>query len=247
MVVESVKTYEGWYVLHDFYTINWEKWENATKDSKEEAVTDFQHLLTSWQEVADNNEGGHAVYSVVGQKADLLFMIMRPTMKELNQAEIAFNRSALGKFTKKSGSFVSIVEKSSYTQNYDNPYEDPEMRKKLFPQIPKEEYICFYPMSKLRGETYNWFQLPKEERGNMMFEHIKTAKPYTEDVKRIITGATGLDDYEWGVSLFCNDPLQFKKLIYNTRFDEVSAHYGIFGSFYVGYRLEAKDMEDYFA
>src|SRR5699024_11772126 len=69
-------------------------------------------------------------------------------------------------------------------------------------------------------------------------------KPFTADVKRIITGSTGLDDYEWGVSLFCHDPLQFKKLIYETRFDEVSARYGIFGTFYIGHRLEDADMED---
>ncbi|MDY0397024.1 chlorite dismutase family protein [Virgibacillus halophilus] len=99
-------------------------------------------------------------------------------------------------------------------------------------------------MSKLRGEINNWFTLEKNDRGRMMFDHIKTAKPFTEKVKRIITGAIGLDDYEWGVSLFCNDPLQFKKLIYDTRFDEVSAKYGIFGSFL--HRPSASSREDQF-
>lgn len=247
MIVETVTTYDGWYALHDFRTIDWTKWDNATNAIKQQAITEFHELLASWQDKADNKEGSHAVYSIISQKADLMFMFLRPTMKELNKAELAFSKSLLGQFTKPNYSFLSIIEKSSYTQQYDNPYEDPEMRKKLFPQIPKDDYICFYPMSKLRGETFNWFQLPKDERGKLMFEHIKTAKPFTKDVKRIVTGAMGLDDYEWGVSLFCNDPLQFKKLIYDTRFDEVSAKYGIFGSFYIGHRLEASDITEYFA
>ncbi|GGK08424.1 putative heme-dependent peroxidase YwfI [Lentibacillus kapialis] len=246
MIVEPVKTHEGWYVLHDFRTIDWEKWENASGDIKEKTLKQFQELLGSWQETTDANYGDYAMFSIIGQKADILFMFMRPTMKELNQEERAFSRSLLGQFTKPAYSFVSIVEKSSYTVDYDNPYDDPEMRKKLFPLIPKDAYICFYPMSKLRGEIYNWFQMPREDRKRLMYEHIETAKPYTETVRRIITGATGLDDYEWGVSLFCDDPLQFKKLIYGTRFDEVSARYGVFGSFLVGYRLEPADIYDYF-
>ncbi|HLR09346.1 MAG TPA: hydrogen peroxide-dependent heme synthase [Bacillota bacterium] len=247
MTVEAVKTYEGWYALHDFRTIDWKRWQEAHGDVKEKALAEFRELLSSWQKVTDAGRGDHAVYSVVGQKADLLLMILRPTMKEINQVELMFNKSTLGTFTKASGSFVSIVEKSSYTKDYDNPFDDPEMRKKLFPQIPTDDYICFYPMSKMRGETYNWYQLPKEDRKHLMFDHIKTAKPFTADVKRIITGSTGLDDYEWGVSLFCHDPLQFKKLIYETRFDEVSARYGIFGTFYIGHRLEDADMDEYFA
>lgn len=246
MRVETVTTYDGWYALHDFRTMDWAKWAGASAKVKEQALLEFQSLLGSWQETAGAEEGSHAVYSIVGQKADLMFMLLRPTMKELNKAELAFSKSLLGQYTKPNYSFVSIIEKSSYTKQYDNPYEDPEMRQKLFTQIPMDDYICFYPMSKLRGETYNWFQLPKEDRGNLMFEHIETAKPFTKEVKRIVTGAMGLDDYEWGVSLFCEDPLQFKKLIYDTRFDEVSAKYGIFGSFYIGYRLEQEDMATYF-
>src|SRR5699024_12606139 len=118
---------------------------------------------------------------------------------------------------------------------------------KLYTKSPTGGYICFYTMSKIRGETYSRYQLRKEDRKHLMFDHIKKAKQFTGDVKRIITGSTGLDDYECGVSLFCHDPLQFKKLIYETRFDEVSARYGIFGTFYIGHRLEDADMDEYFA
>jgi len=174
-------------------------------------------------------------------------MFLRPEMKDLNELENAFNKTAIAHYMKPAYSFVSIIEKSSYTKPEIDPYKNPEMLKKLYPTIPDSEYVCFYPMSKLRGETNNWFTLEKEAHGKMMFDHIKTAKPFTEEIKRIITGSIGLDDYEWGVTLFCDDPLQFKKLIYDTRFDEVSAKYGIFGSFYIGNLLSANKIDRYFS
>lgn len=246
-MVETVKTYDGWYALHDCRTINWEKWELASETERSKALQEFHTLLEKWQQVEDKHEGSHQLYSIVGQKADLMFLFLRPEMKDLNAVKNAFNKTTLAHFTKPAYSFISIIEKSSYTKPEINPYENPDMLKKLHPIIPTSDYICFYPMSKLRGETNNWFTLEKEERGRLMFDHIKTAKLFSEDVKRIITGAMGLDDYEWGVSLFCDNPLQFKKLIYDTRFDEVSAKYGVFGSFYIGNLLQPKEINHYFA
>lgn len=244
---KTVETFDGWYALHDFRTINWEKWQQATESDRQSALDEFNALLTKWQQIEDDKQGSHALYSIVGQKADIMFMILRPTMKDLNKLENEFNKSALAHFTEPAYSYVSVIEKSSYSKLKVNPYEDPAMRAKLYPTIPKTEYICFYPMSKLRGEINNWFMTSKEERGRMMFEHIATSKPYTEEVKRIITGSIGFDDYEWGVSLFCDDVLKFKKLIYDTRFDEVSAKYAIFGSFFIGNYLPKEDVNSFFA
>lgn len=246
-MVESVETYDGWYALHDFRNMNWEKWEQTTEDERKVALEEFRMLLNKWQLVENNKQGSHAIYSIVGQKADIMLMILRPAMKDLNKLENEFNKTALANYMLPSYSYVSVIEKSSYTKPVINPYEDPVMQSKLFPNIPKTDYVCFYPMSKLRGETDNWYTLPKEERGRMMFEHIATSKPYTEDVKRIVTGSIGLDDYEWGVTLFCDDALQFKKLIYETRFDEVSAKYAIFGSFYIGNYLPPESLNLYFS
>ncbi len=246
-MVETVETYDGWYSLHDFRTIDWEKWQAATDTDREKALHEFHTLLDNWQKTEDNKEGSHQLFSIVGQKADIMFMFLRPEMKDLNELENAFNKTAIAHYMKPAYSFVSIIEKSSYTKPEIDPYKNPEMLKKLYPTIPDSEYVCFYPMSKLRGETNNWFTLEKEARGKMMFDHIKTAKPFTEEIKRIITGSIGLDDYEWGVTLFCDDPLQFKKLIYDTRFDEVSAKYGIFGSFYIGNLLPANKIDRYFS
>jgi chlorite dismutase len=243
---QAMQTVEGWYCLHDFRTMDWAKWKSVSAAVREKALSEFSNLLNKWEKIEDNHNGSHTVYTVVGQKADLLFMILRPTMKELNEVETEFNKTILADFTKPAYSYVSVIEKSSYSPMAANPYEDSAMRAKLYPVIPKKEYVCFYPMSKLRGDQTNWFMLPKEERKRLMFEHIDTGRPYTEQVKRIITGSVGFDDYEWGVSLFCDDALQFKKLIYATRFDEVSAVYGIFGSFYIGNLLTMERMNQFF-
>ncbi|WML44876.1 hydrogen peroxide-dependent heme synthase [Neobacillus sp. PS3-40] len=243
---QAMKTIEGWYCLHDFRTIDWTKWKTVSSGQREQALHEFKSLLKKWEMIESNNKGSHSVYTVVGQKADLLFMILRPTMKELNEVETEFNKTILADFTVPAYSYISVIEKSSYSQMAENPFEDPAMLAKLHPTIPKNEYLCFYPMSKLRAEKTNWFMLPVEERKRLMFEHIGTGKPYNEQVKRIITGSIGFDDYEWGVTLFSDDALQFKKLIYDTRFDEVSAVYGIFGSFFIGNLLKQDRINQFF-
>jgi chlorite dismutase len=225
---------------------DWTKWKFATERQREQALVEFKSLLSKWELTEENKQGSHSVYTVVGQKADLMFMVLRPTMKDLNEVETEFNKTLLADYTKPAHSYVSVIEKSSYSKMATNPFEDPAMLAKLYPTIPKNDYVCFYPMSKLRGESTNWYMLPVEDRGKLMFEHIDTGRPYSEQVKRIITGSTGFDDYEWGVTLFSDDALQFKKLIYETRFDEVSAVYGIFGSFFIGNLLKQARINQFF-
>jgi hydrogen peroxide-dependent heme synthase len=106
----------------------------------------------------------------------------------------------------------------------------------LFPEIPKHKYICFYPMDRRRGEDKNWYTLPMEERARQMNEHGLVGRRYAGEVRQIISGSIGFDDWEWGVDLFADEPLVFKKLIYEMRFDQVSAVYAQFGMFYVGVR-----------
>jgi chlorite dismutase len=116
------------------------------------------------------------------------------------------------------------------------------MSTRLFPEIPKSKYICFYPMDRKRGELKNWYEVSLAERQRMMHEHGLIGRRYADSVRQIITGSIGLDDWEWGVDLFAEDPVVFKKLIYEMRFDEVSAVYASFGSFYVGLRVHAADL-----
>ena len=110
------------------------------------------------------------------------------------------------------------------------------MHPRLFPEMPKHRYVSFYPMDRRRGEAKNWYTLPIEERARQMNEHGLVGRRYAGEVRQIITGSIGFDDWEWGVDLFADDPLVFKKLIYEMRFDEVSAVYALFGQFYLGVR-----------
>jgi chlorite dismutase len=117
------------------------------------------------------------------------------------------------------------------------------MAQRLYPAIPTAKYACFYPMDRKRGEQVNWYTQPMAERQRMMHEHGMIGRRYADEVKQIITGSIGFDDWEWGVDLFADDPLVFKKLIYEMRFDEVSAVYALFGSFFVGVRLPAANLQ----
>ena len=116
------------------------------------------------------------------------------------------------------------------------------MKVRLWPEIPNAKYICFYPMDRRRGEQKNWYQESMADRATMMHEHGMIGRRYAGEVRQIITGSIGLDDWEWGVDLFADDPLVFKRLIYEMRFDEVSAVYALFGSFYVGLRRRISDI-----
>jgi chlorite dismutase len=116
------------------------------------------------------------------------------------------------------------------------------MRPRLYPDIPNARYLCFYPMDRRRGEEKNWYTLPIRERQRQMHEHGMVGRRYAGEVKQIITGSIGFDDWEWGVDLFADDALVFKKLIYEMRFDEVSAVYALFGTFYLGVRCPATDL-----
>jgi chlorite dismutase len=119
------------------------------------------------------------------------------------------------------------------------------MAPRLFPDIPPHKYLCFYPMDRKRGELKNWYRLPMAERQRQMHEHGMVGRRYAGEVKQIISGSIGFDDWEWGVDLFADDPVVFKKLIYEMRFDEVSADYALFGTFYVGIRCMAADLANW--
>jgi hydrogen peroxide-dependent heme synthase len=231
---EAAKTLDGWYCLHDFRSIDWTAWKTLSSDQRQTAIHEFLGLMEKWQSTEDRKEGSHAVYTVVGQKADFMFMLLRPTMEELNELETEFNKTMLAAYSVPSFSYVSVVELGNYMGAGANPEADPEIQARLYPILPKWNHICFYPMDKRRGEEYNWFALDMDNRRRLMRQHGMTGRKYAGKVKQIVTGSVGFDDWEWGVTLFAHDVLSFKKLVYEMRFDEVSARYGEFGSFYVG-------------
>ena len=242
-MTEPIETLDGWYCLHDFRTIDWTTWKYATEEERKGAINELKELMNEWNTIEKNREGSFGFYTIIGQKADVLFLHVRPTMEELTELEIAFNKTKFAEYLTPAYSYVSVVELSTYLGKA-NPDEDPEIQARLKPVLPKWNHICFYPMDRRRVENHNWFLESKEERSRLMYDHGMTGRKYAGKVRQIVTGSIGFDDWEWGVTLFAHDILQFKKLIYEMRFDEVSARFAEFGSFFIGHRKESDDLDE---
>jgi hydrogen peroxide-dependent heme synthase len=250
-------TIEGYSVLHQMMRFRWSAWRPLRTSIKNEIVQEAAGVLSKMEQ---NANGQSALYSLLGHKGDLMFVHFRPSFEELNQAELRLARLKLSDFLETTSSYLSMIELGLYESSIKTYNElaargvEPHseewkqavnetldrqreaMRPRLFPELPKHRYVCFYPMDRRRGEEQNWYTLPIEERARQMNEHGLVGRRYAGEVKQIITGSIGFDDWEWGVDLFADDPLVFKKLIYEMRFDEVSAVYALFGHFYVGIR-----------
>jgi len=236
---EAAQTLEGWYVLHDLRTIDWASWKGLSADNRQEALDEFLAFLQEWSLVNEQQTGSTAVFSIVGQKADMIFMHLRESLEQLNDLENAFNKTTFAQHLLPSYSYVSVVELSNYmVPPGTDPLNNPDIAARLKPALPKSKHICFYPMNKRREGSDNWYMLSMDERRTLMRSHGMIGRSYAGRVKQIITGSIGFDDWEWGVTLFADDPLTFKKLVYEMRFDEVSARYGEFGEFFVGNAMD---------
>ena len=255
-------TLEGASVLHQMMRFRWSAWKALAPAQQDAALEEAAATLGATPEAARQT----AVYSLIGHKGDLMFLHFRQNFEELNQAEIALARLRLSEFLEPATSYLSMVELGLYESTLKlyaslaergiEPHstewsqeietqlsrQRQAMTQRLWPPIPDRKYICFYPMDRRRGESVNWYQVPMAERQRMMHEHGMVGRRYAGGVQQIITGSIGFDDWEWGVDLFADDPLVFKKLIYEMRFDEVSAVYALFGVFYVGLRVGVADL-----
>jgi chlorite dismutase len=246
-------TEEGWFVLHDFRTVDWDAWRDAPERERTRAVEEGVSYLSAHEAVEDAAEGASAVFSILGHKADLLVVHLRPSLDALSRAERQFERTALAGFAPQETSYVSVTEVSGYVSDdyfsEDEAELDEGLRRyiegKLKPEIPDDEYVSFYPMSKRRAGDDNWYSLPMEERRELMSAHGDTGREYAGRITQIISSSVGFDDHEWGVTLFGADPTDIKDIVYEMRFDEVSARYGEFGQFYVGRRFPPGDLGAY--
>lgn len=243
-MAEAVETMDGWYSLHDLRSVDWTSWKMASNEERETAINEFKNLINEWEAVEEAENGSHVMYQVVGQKADFMFMFLRPTMEELADLETALNKTKLAEFLIPTYSYVSVVELAKYRPQKDgvDPETTPEVQKRLKPILPKWNHMSFYPMSRKREGNDNWYTLAKEERGRVLYEHSKTGRKYAGKVKQVITGSIGFDDMEWGVTLFAHDVLQLKKVVYEMRFDEATARYGEFAEFFVGNHLPKEKL-----
>jgi peroxiredoxin len=258
-------TIEGASVLHQMFRFRRPEWRKLNQAQKQDISSEAAGVLSKMEQTT---EGQSALYSLFGHKGDLLLVHFRNCFKQLKSAELEISNLRLSDFLEPATSYLSVVELGLYESSVktyrslqekgvepDSPEwisairetverQKEAMRPRLYPQIPPARYICFYPMDRRRGEEKNWYQLPIEERQRQMEEHGMVGRKYAGIVKQIITGSIGFDDWEWGVDLFADDPLEFKKLIYEMRFDEVSAVYALFGTFYVGVRCPGTGLND---
>ncbi len=256
-------TVEGASVLHQMFRVKRASWKALSGDARREAAAEAAAAL---EEMEPAGERQSALYSILGHKGDLLFLHFRRSFEELGAAQQRLARLKLAEYLEPATSYLSVVELGLYDSSlklYRGLLErglrpDSEewagevaatlaqhrkaMAPRLYPSIPASRYICFYPMDRKRGETANWYTLPMAERRRMMHEHGEAGRKYAGEVKQIISGSIGFDDWEWGVDLFADDPLHFKRVIYEMRFDEASAVYALFGPFCVGIRLPAGEL-----
>jgi chlorite dismutase len=166
--------------------------------------------------------------SILGHKADACFLTLGPDWRVLRAFQTALQAAGAAIVD----SYVSLTEVSEYAAGV--PEELKQAR--LYPKLPPEgkPAFCFYPMSKRRTVEGNWFRLPYDDRDRLMREHGKSGRTFAGRVLQVVTGSTGVDDFEWGVTLFAQKPDDLKAVVYTMRFDEASAVYAEFGRFYAG-------------
>ncbi len=265
-------TTEGYSVLHQMMRIRRSGWRALPAAEKSAIAQEAVSALSAMEKPAASSgpktpAGQSALFSLIGHKGDLMLIHFRNSFAELNQAELQLANLRISDYLEPATSYLSIIELGLYdstlkiykelTDQGIEPHSDQwkaeiecklnrhreAMHPRLYPEIPPNRYCCFYPMDRKRGEQKNWYMLPIAERARQMGDHGLVGRRYAGDVKQIITGSIGFDDWEWGVDLFADDPLVFKKLIYEMRFDQVSAEYALFGQFYVGVRVAAAGLE----
>ena len=260
------ETLEGWSVLHQMFRLRWSDWQALPSEKRTALSAEAERVLS---EMDRGDEGTTAVFTLLGHKGDLMLLHLRRDLPALQRAQLAVARLGLAAYLEATTSFVSVVELGMYEMTgiihkrlaerglatgsaefesaFDVEMEEQRRRVvgRLFTEVPDRRCVCFYPMGKRRGEIKNWYATPMEERARMMRDHGVVGRHYAGQVTQMITGAIGFDDWEWGVDLFADDPLVFKRLIYELRFDEATVWYGDFGPFYVGLRLTPQGLPGY--
>jgi peroxiredoxin len=262
-------TLEGSSLLHQFFRFDWKEWRRTPAAERERITAQAVETLQRLECAVPDAPIHTALFSQLGHKGDLILVHFRDSLEALNQVELDLAQTELYDYLSPAHSYVSVVELGLYESSR-KTYEaagnleqhSPEwkaeiaatlarqsaaMAPRLFPAVPEAKYLCFYPMDRKRGEQVNWYTVPFADRQRMMHEHGLIGRRYGDQVKQIISGSIGMDDWEWGVDLFADDPVVFKKLIYEMRFDEVSAVYALFGQFFISIRLPIDKLANWLA
>jgi peroxiredoxin len=261
-------TLEGFSVLHQMFRLRRAPWRAL---ATAERASIAQEACAALSRMGEREDGESAPFAGLGHKGDLFLIHFRRSFDELSAAQIAIGKLRLSDYLEPTTSYVSIIEIGLYeatvalharlaaqnvrprTPEWTRAVEAEvaaqrqKIAPRLFPKIPPRRYLCFYPMDKKRDAADNWYRLAMDERRRLMHEHGLVGRRFAGEVTQIISGSIGFDDWEWGVDLFADDPLVFKKLVYEMRFDEASAAYAKFGPFYVGIRIAPAEIENILA
>ena len=252
---------EGWHVMHLFYHVDHAQWSLYSDEEKRQAKTRLTELV---QEIRATPDTHLLIFSIATPKADLGFMLLTPDLQVANMFEKQLSLSLGAEILSPTYSYLSQTESSEYTTSREQYAAEtlvaeegltegsPEfeaglkafdermahyLKHRLYPVLPDWPVVCFYPMSKRRSGGDNWYALDFEARKKLMAGHAKVGRTYSGRILQLITGSTGLDEFEWGVTLLAKDTIEIKSIVYEMRFDEVTARYGEFGDFYIGMQL----------
>jgi chlorite dismutase len=256
---------EGWHVLHLFYKVEHGAWALLSDEEKFCARTNLSELI---QEIRATEGCQILTFAMVTPKSDVGFMLLCADLQVANMFEKRLTLSLGADILVPAYSFYSMTEKSEYTTQEaeyvaelnakgvteGSPEYDKSLaewrdrmahynRHRLYPVLPPWEVMCFYPMAKRRGlPGQNWYSTPFETRKNLMLGHAKVGRRWSGKILQLVTGCTGLDDWEWGVTLLAHDAMDVKGIVYEMRFDEVTFNYGEFGEFYIGLQLPVEEV-----
>lgn len=258
---------EGWHVQHLFFSLNHTNWASMEEDQQESAR---RHLEGTIARIRKHPDTQLLAFSMVGPKSDLGFMILTPDLQDADRFAKDLQRALGPDVLVPAYSYLSMTELSEYTTKEEEfkkelvekeglaegsePFTarlaewNARMAKynqdRLYPNMPDWQVMCFYNMSKRRNVEQNWYASDFETRRKLMGGHAKTGRAWHGKIRQLITGSTGLDEAEWGVTLFAHDTHHIKGIVYEMRFDEVSAVYAEFGDFYIGIQLPLKELLD---
>lgn len=256
---------EGWWILHRMFALDRRAWDALPEKRRGKYAGHATDLIDHLKAGEETDVG---LTQIVGHKGDLMLTHYARSFDGLAYAQTLVDKLELREFLVPNASYVSVLELGMYDATgkihtelserglapqspewiaaFDElvrkQEENPYVGTRLWAKIPRRRYACFYPMNKRRGEVQNWYMLGFDTRAKMMSEHGVVGRSYHGRVTQVISGSIGFDDFEWGVDLYADDPLIFKKLVYEMRFDEVSARYGEFGQFWSGLQFSPSEL-----
>jgi len=263
--IKPLSPLEGWHVLHLFFHINHSQWSLLDDAEKAEAKMNYVKLV---QTIRTHPDTQLITFSMIGPKSDIGFMLLTPDLHDADRFSKQLGQVFGPDVLIPAYSYLSMTELSEYTTpesefklqlvNEEKLEEGSEAfearlgewrarmakynKDRLYPNMPDWQVMCFYNMNKRRNVGQNWYAASFDERRQLMAGHARVGRTWAGKIRQLITGSTGLDAAEWGVTLFAHDTHHIKGIVYEMRFDEVSAQYAEFGDFYIGLQLPTDEL-----